>query len=62
MTRSHRKWHAWGWAVLGPLVVIGLFAGLINRRPIPLEDAAVKETADTDRSPVRRVSPREADR
>jgi hypothetical protein len=28
MTRNHRRWHAWGWLVLGPLLV-GFIAGLL---------------------------------
>ncbi len=38
VTRSHRKWHAWGWTVLGPLVLIGLAVGLFNRQPIPIQN------------------------
>ena len=38
MTRRHRTWHAWGWIALGPAVAIGLMAGLLNRRPVPMRD------------------------
>jgi hypothetical protein len=40
VTRSHRAWHARVWLVLGPLVVAGLFIGLIYRRPLPTQNGA----------------------
>jgi hypothetical protein len=35
MTRNHRRWHAWLWLLLGPLVVAGLVVGLLAR-PAPV--------------------------
>jgi hypothetical protein len=31
MTRNHRRWHAWVWLVLGPLLVGGFVVGLMAR-------------------------------
>jgi cytochrome c oxidase assembly factor CtaG len=37
VTYRHRAWHAWAWMIVGPLIVLGLAAGLINRRPIAIQ-------------------------
>jgi hypothetical protein len=34
MTRNHRRWHAWLWLLLGPLLVVG-FVLAILARPAP---------------------------
>ncbi len=47
MKRAHRTWHVRAWLVLGPLIVLGLLAGLANRRPLPLDDAAAAEAVRT---------------
>lgn len=31
MTRKHRRWHAWLWLVLGPLLAAGLVIGILAR-------------------------------
>jgi hypothetical protein len=61
MTRSHRRWHAWLWLVLGPVLVAGFVAALAAR-PAPIAQpapAAVQGRADNaDRNPTQReVSP-----
>jgi hypothetical protein len=35
MTRNHRRWHAWAWLVLGPLVAAAFVACLLAR-PAPV--------------------------
>jgi hypothetical protein len=39
MTRHHRRWHAWLWVVLAPLLVAGFVAGLLAR-PTPATQPA----------------------
>jgi hypothetical protein len=39
MTRNHRRWHAWVWLVLGPLLVAGFVVGLLTR-PAPVVEPA----------------------
>jgi hypothetical protein len=31
MTRNHRRWHAWVWLVLGPLLAVSFVLGLLCR-------------------------------
>jgi hypothetical protein len=38
MTRSHRRWHAWTWLVLGPLTALG-FAISLLARPLPVVES-----------------------
>lgn len=40
MTARQRRWHLIGWLVLGPLILIGLAAGLAARREMPVETFA----------------------
>ena len=35
MTRNHRRWHAWVWLVLGPVIALGFVVGLLAR-PTPV--------------------------
>jgi hypothetical protein len=36
MTCAHRRWHAWLWLLLGPLVWAGFLAGALYRpAPVP---------------------------
>lgn len=37
MTRNHRRWHAWLWLVLGPLLVMGFVVGLLARQTLVIE-------------------------
>jgi hypothetical protein len=39
MTYSHRRWHAWLWLLLGPLVWAGFLAGAFFQ-PAPEPDGA----------------------
>lgn len=36
MTRNHRRWHAWVWLVLGPLIAVGFVVGLLARPTPPV--------------------------
>jgi hypothetical protein len=36
MTRSQRRWHAYIWLTLEPLIVIGLLTALPARPPMPI--------------------------
>jgi hypothetical protein len=31
VTRNHRRWHAWMWLILAPLIAAGFLAGLLAR-------------------------------
>jgi len=53
MTRNHRRWHAWAWLVLGPLLAVGFVMGLLAR-PAPL--AAPQDTPKA----ANKTQPREA--
>jgi hypothetical protein len=39
MTRNHRRWHAWGWFILGPLITLGFVVGLLAR---PKQESGVR--------------------
>jgi hypothetical protein len=47
MTRAHRRWHAWLWLVLGPLLAAGFIAGLLAR-PAPVSEPAPPEPRQAD--------------
>jgi hypothetical protein len=47
MTRSHRHWHAWLWALLGPLLVAGFIAGIRARSQPADERDRSREPAKT---------------
>jgi hypothetical protein len=44
MTRNHRRWHAWIWLILGPLLAIGFAVGL-RARPVPVVEAGIPKAA-----------------
>jgi hypothetical protein len=61
MTRNHRRWHAWLWLLLGPLIVAGFVVGLLARpapefEPSRLPDTGRANKADTKPQP-REVAP-----
>jgi hypothetical protein len=31
MTRNHRRWHAWAWLVLGPVLAVAFAVSLLAR-------------------------------
>ncbi len=37
MTRPLRRWHAYLWLALAPLIVIGLLSALSARPPVPIQ-------------------------
>ena len=39
MTHNHRRWHAWVWLVLGPVIALGFVVGLLAR-PTPVVEPA----------------------
>lgn len=39
MTRNHRRWHAWVWLMLGPILAGGFVVGLLTR-PTPATEPA----------------------
>jgi len=41
VTRSQRRWHVFGWAVLGPLMLVGLLTGWFARPTSPIVEAPV---------------------
>lgn len=52
MTHRHRAWHAWAWMIVGPLVLVGLAAGLINRRPIAIQPGEPETNVSLDATTV----------
>ena len=56
VTYRHRAWHAWAWMIVGPLIVLGLAAGLINRRPIAFQPGEVETNVKQDTTTVNDVS------
>jgi len=51
VTRNHRRWHAWVWLVLGPVIALGFVVGLLARptpvvEPTPLAAPAGVPKAD----------------
>ena len=61
MTRNHRRWHAWVWLVLGPVIALGFVVGLLARpafvvEPAPLAAPGGIPNANT-KTPVREVTP-----
>jgi hypothetical protein len=49
MTRNHRRWHAWFWLILGPLLVAGFVVGLLAR-PAPVYEWAPEAGGTKDRA------------
>lgn len=45
MTRSQRRWHAYLWLALGPLIAIGLMMALSGRPPAPIQ-SQIRSTAE----------------
>ena len=61
MTRNHRRWHAWVWLVLGPVIALGFVVGLLARpTPVvestPLAAPAGIPKADS-KTPAREATP-----
>ena len=50
MTRNHRRWHAWLWLLLGPLVVAGFVVGLLARSATVFETARFSEPTEAKKS------------
>ena len=50
MTRNHRRWHAWLWLLMGPLVVAGFVVGLLARPATVFETARFSEPAEAKKS------------
>ena len=50
MTRNHRRWHAWVWLLLGPLIVAGFVVGLLARPAPVFETARFSEPAEAKKS------------
>jgi hypothetical protein len=60
VTRNHRRWHAWAWLVLGPLLALGFVVGLLARptpvvEPIPLATPGGIPKADS-KTPAREAT------
>jgi hypothetical protein len=47
MTARQRRWHLILWLVLGPVILIGLAAGLAARRDVPIEPYTPGQTEST---------------
>lgn len=52
MTYRHRAWHAWAWMIVGPLILLGLAAGLFNRRPIAIQPGEPEKNVRQDTTTV----------
>ena len=57
MTHNHRRWHAWLWLLMGPLVMAGFVVGLLAR-PAPVFETArfseAHEAKKSDTIPLKR--------
>jgi hypothetical protein len=58
MTRNHRRWHAWVWLLLGPLIVAGFVVGLLAR-PVPVFEPSQFSDVDEAMKAPTRPKPRE---
>jgi hypothetical protein len=61
VTRNHRRWHAWVWLVLGPVIALGFVVGLLARpafvvEPAPLAAPEGVSRADA-KTPAREATP-----
>jgi hypothetical protein len=61
MTRNHRRWHAWVWLLLGPVIALGFVVGLLARptpliEPTPLAAPGGIPKADS-KTPAREATP-----
>src|SRR5262249_6709237 len=61
VTRNHRRWHAWVWLVLGPVIDLGFVVGLLVRpapvvEPAPLAAPGGVSRADA-KTPAREATP-----
>jgi hypothetical protein len=54
MRREHRRWHLVLWLAIGPLAAAILAAGVVFRRPLPVETQVIVEPP---RPPVSRPAP-----
>jgi hypothetical protein len=59
MTRNHRRWHAWTWLVLGPLIALGFVVGLLVR-PAPVVEQTPSLTHGNSLKAAVKANPREA--
>ncbi len=55
MRRTHRKTHRIMWLVLGPLVTLGIFLGVMNRNQIPAQDSPLEIDAPSTEPPSQEV-------
>jgi len=58
MTRNHRRWHAWLWLLLGPLIVAGFVVGLLARPSPVFEPARFSDPEEAKKSDTK-PQPRE---
>ena len=59
MTHNHRRWHAWAWLVLGPLLAVGFVVGLLARPTAVAEPAPLPAPGDAPKAGIQ-APPREA--
>lgn len=58
MRRKHRKVHRIMWLILGPLAILGLVVGVMNRAPIPPQDSPLNVRLPDAAPPSREVEDR----
>ncbi len=51
MTRTHRRWHAWLWLVIGPLVLLGVILAVKWRPAQPVERYLPPQADERGQSP-----------
>ena len=55
MRRSHRKVHAAVWAILGPMVLLGLWLGISARTSMPVQAPPVVDELPSTNPPALEV-------
>jgi len=50
MTRNHRRWHAWLWLLLGPLILAGFVVGLLARPARVFEPSSFSDPKEVEKT------------